>query len=339
MSSSEFLLRALIDFSAQQGIKIDALQDAADPGSGIPKDIQERVPLMAMNRIWDRISELSGDPLLGMHFGEFLGNQGDGHFLIAIMKNSGTLLKALRSLIRYHNLMTDIIKPSLSVINGKARLELGNQKGNGKISRHAIDAAMCLIVTVLRKITNNHITFEKVCLTHSTENLGNQYHDFFGIRPLFRTHENSLVFTETELDRSISLSQEEFGSQLLNYAGKLEREYYGNKKFNEKVLLLLENKILNRENFSLPAVAKEYHISVRHMQNKLKQEGVTFRELLETARKKIALHYIKDGETMFCDIAFLLGFSEQSSFNHAFKKWTGCTPRGFKNKKNESINI
>jgi AraC-like DNA-binding protein len=35
-----------------------------------------------------------------------------------------------------------------------------------------------------------------------------------------------------------------------------------------------------------------------------------------------------------CDIAFLLGFSEQSAFNHAFKKWTGKTPGEYRKRMN-----
>ncbi|MBC2713844.1 MAG: helix-turn-helix domain-containing protein [Desulfobacteraceae bacterium] len=47
-------------------------------------------------------------------------------------------------------------------------------------------------------------------------------------------------------------------------------------------------------------------------------------------RKETALAYLKDPEISICDIALLLGFSEQSAFNHAFKRWTGTTPGKYK---------
>ena len=48
--------------------------------------------------------------------------------------------------------------------------------------------------------------------------------------------------------------------------------------------------------------------------------------------KEIAVDYLKKSDVSFYDISFLLGFSEQSSFNHAFKRWTGLSPKEYKNK-------
>jgi AraC-like DNA-binding protein len=49
-------------------------------------------------------------------------------------------------------------------------------------------------------------------------------------------------------------------------------------------------------------------------------------------RKEIAVDYLKRPDVAIYDIAFLLGFSEQSAFNHAFKRWTGDSPREYRNR-------
>jgi AraC-like DNA-binding protein len=73
-------------------------------------------------------------------------------------------------------------------------------------------------------------------------------------------------------------------------------------------------------------IARELHLSERTLQRKLRDKGTSFRKILENVRKMVALQYIRDTSTSMTEIAFLLGFSEQSAFSRAFKKWTGKSP-------------
>jgi len=94
----------------------------------------------------------------------------------------------------------------------------------------------------------------------------------------------------------------------------------------------LIGKMLSRgEKPMLDAVARELAVSTRHLQNKLKEEGSTYRAILDQLRKEIALEYLSKPEVTIYDVAFLLGFSEQSAFNHAFKRWTGSIPTEYQN--------
>jgi len=72
-------------------------------------------------------------------------------------------------------------------------------------------------------------------------------------------------------------------------------------------------------------------MSVRTLQNHLKSEGVVFRELLENTRERLAKKYLRENYTVE-DITYLLGFSEPSVFRKAFKKWSGSTPREYREK-------
>ena len=66
------------------------------------------------------------------------------------------------------------------------------------------------------------------------------------------------------------------------------------------------------------------------VQIKLKEESTSFQEILDDVRKESAIHLLGKKDVLLIDIAFMLGYSEQSSFNHAFKKWTGKTPRQYR---------
>jgi AraC-like DNA-binding protein len=80
---------------------------------------------------------------------------------------------------------------------------------------------------------------------------------------------------------------------------------------------------------TLDAVADELLVSERQLQKQLKAEGITYQQLLDQVRREIAIDYLARPEVGMVDLAFLLGFAEQSAFNHAFKRWMGCSPRQY----------
>jgi AraC-like DNA-binding protein len=76
----------------------------------------------------------------------------------------------------------------------------------------------------------------------------------------------------------------------------------------------------------LEQVAKKLAIGPRTLQRRLKEYGIDFKKLVDDTRCRLALSYLKDRRNTLMEIAFLLGYSEVSAFNRAFKRWTGSTP-------------
>jgi AraC-like DNA-binding protein len=76
----------------------------------------------------------------------------------------------------------------------------------------------------------------------------------------------------------------------------------------------------------LSRVTKKTPMSPRTLQRRLKERDVIFKELVDDTRRRFALGYLKDRKHTLTQIAFLLGYSEVSAFNRAFKRWTGSTP-------------
>jgi AraC-like DNA-binding protein len=60
---------------------------------------------------------------------------------------------------------------------------------------------------------------------------------------------------------------------------------------------------------------------------RLAEERLTFSTVLESLRKDLARRYLQDQALSISKIAWLLGYQEQSAFNHAFKRWMGRTPK------------
>jgi AraC-like DNA-binding protein len=71
-------------------------------------------------------------------------------------------------------------------------------------------------------------------------------------------------------------------------------------------------------------------MSPRTLQRRLADEGMLFNDLLDELRLRAAKTYLAQRDIAGAEVAYLLGFAEQSSFNHAFKRWTGRTPTEFR---------
>ncbi|MGH8853481.1 MAG: helix-turn-helix transcriptional regulator, partial [Telluria sp.] len=83
---------------------------------------------------------------------------------------------------------------------------------------------------------------------------------------------------------------------------------------------------LARGQARLPAVAGRLGMSSRTLQRKLAGAGASFQQLLDGVRYDLARDYLRRRELSLVDIAFLLGYQEQSAFSHAFREWSGTNP-------------
>jgi AraC-like DNA-binding protein len=74
-------------------------------------------------------------------------------------------------------------------------------------------------------------------------------------------------------------------------------------------------------------VARNLGMSKRTLARRLSDEGLNFTEILQQLRRDLAVRYLDDRKLHVSKIAWLLGFPEVSAFTHAYKRWTGKTPR------------
>jgi AraC-like DNA-binding protein len=80
----------------------------------------------------------------------------------------------------------------------------------------------------------------------------------------------------------------------------------------------------------LSDIASSLGMSARTLQRRLADEGHSFQSLVDRARQDLAQQLLKETDYSLAEIAFLTGFSEQSGFTRAFKRWAGQTPRSYR---------
>jgi len=80
-------------------------------------------------------------------------------------------------------------------------------------------------------------------------------------------------------------------------------------------------------------MARRLHMSRRTLQRKLSETNTTYQKLVDDTRRDLALRYMEDPRNSITDVTFLLGFSGQSAFTRAFKRWTGMSPTTYREQK------
>ncbi|MCG8671401.1 MAG: AraC family transcriptional regulator [Pseudomonadales bacterium] len=101
------------------------------------------------------------------------------------------------------------------------------------------------------------------------------------------------------------------------------------------LLLTVENTIVNALSSGHPdadSVAQRLNMSRRTLHRRLKDNGLNFHEALRNVRIKLAQLYLADNQLSLNEVAFLLGYSEQSAFNRAFRSWFGQSPGQYRTK-------
>ena len=86
---------------------------------------------------------------------------------------------------------------------------------------------------------------------------------------------------------------------------------------------------LHRGDVTVDTVASAFAMSRKTLHRRLKEEGVTFLAIHDSLKHRMAIEYLTARKISVNQVAYLVGFSEPSSFNRAFRRWTSTTPRQF----------
>ena len=77
-------------------------------------------------------------------------------------------------------------------------------------------------------------------------------------------------------------------------------------------------------------VARTLGMGERTLQRRLSERGLTFNDVVDQVRERLARQNVARGDVTLTEVAFLLGYSESSAFIRAFRRWTGETPRAYR---------
>jgi len=192
------------------------------------------------------------------------------------------------------------------------------------------EALLCIYYLILEHLTQGRLNPIEVRFTHSGTTDKGVYRQVFQAPIRFGAKRDELIVAAESLNLPIDLANRELFELLESHAIRIANTLGKVNPWTDKVIGRISSMVVKGINPTLDSVSKQLALSRRSLQAKLNAEQTTFRNCLETVRKQVALDYLARPEFSVCDIGFLLGYSEQSAFNHAFKRWTGKSPIDFR---------
>ena len=325
-STSVDLLNILLMYALRLGIDEDTISSESSIDLAPWRLNDARIPIHTFHTVWSFILNRSGDPDFGLHFGEQSNTLLSGHLLYAMMMNCENVAQAIEKNFRYHNLITDIIRPVMKVRNSLARMtwEIGHPALSHE--RHFSESVLALFVSMLRYLTGGQIKLTEVRFAHTAPGKIAEHERIFQAPMRFGQKSSEILLSKSCLNHPVLLSNPRIMEGLEKLVQQALQRAYAVDSWKEKVAQRLFKALLRETQSDIEAVAGHLAITPRNLQLKLQKEGTSFRKLRDEVRKEIAVGYLKEDNDSICEIALLLGFADQSAFQHAFKRWTGKTP-------------
>ncbi len=173
---------------------------------------------------------------------------------------------------------------------------------------------------------HSHPPFE-VRFKHSPTTYLNVYEKVFRCPVKFNQDENALIVLTELLSTKISSSNLYLQTILSSHADYLLKDLKSCQSISENVKKLIFMN-LSSGKVDVDSIAGQMKMHPKTLYRKLKLEETSFQSILELTRKKLSITYLQQGVSA-TEITFLLGFSEPSGFQHAFKRWYGKSPKNY----------
>jgi AraC-like DNA-binding protein len=275
-----------------------------------------------------RIAVETGDPAVGLRAGESV-QLGDFATLEYAARSCATLGEAIRCYARYIGLIHEAAEISLT------------EEGNDVVWRHRVtdgvpqppaanDFVMAASVAFAKMHGEVYEPAIEVHLAHARPTDPAAYERIFRTRVRFGMPHNAFILTRKHLEAPMRRAHARLHTEYERHAGELmarvrvESDVTGDVR---RVLLA----DLRTGVCSMASTARKLSMSVATLRRRLEEEGETYATIVDAIRYDLARRYLVDRRLATSEVAFLLGFSNASSFSKAFRRWAdGVTPTEYR---------
>jgi len=192
------------------------------------------------------------------------------------------------------------------------------------------EATFSATVVVLQAMTETEISPASVSFTHDPPADLTSHHQAFQCPVIFNAAENCISYKTSDLDTRTGKADASINAFLVE---RVEEETRGIEVQPSKIASDVEKLILDALPSGIPSinqVGASVGMSSRTLTRRLSEAGITFRDLIKKTQEGISKDLLLNTSRSMSEIAFQTGFSEQSAFNRAFKRWTGQSPVEFR---------
>ena len=323
--------RTAVETAREGGADLPRLGVACglDLGQPLPED----VPVTAYLRLLDAAAEQLNDPVFGLKVGQRMRLSTFASYGL-VLCTCATFRLAAEQTRRFESLAHDLGRSEIVEAGGVAHYRWHSPWLQQPGGRHLAESVMAGIHTFANWLAGEALPVIDAAFTHAAPAGVDLacYQAALGGPVRFGAEVTEARFPAAVLDAPLPNADTSLFPTVARTAEQrlAERERQAREPALVGQVRECIRAQLMHDAARLPAVADALGLSVRSLQRQLAAAGFSFSALLDDTRRELAQAYLRDRALSLTEIAFLLGFGEQSNFNHAFRAWFGTTPAAWR---------
>ncbi|MEM6369748.1 MAG: AraC family transcriptional regulator ligand-binding domain-containing protein [Myxococcota bacterium] len=311
------VVAGLLRFAERAQVPASEVLSSAQLQEAEVKDPEAKVPVSKVLRAWNTIAEIRSTIPIGL---ECSAQTAAGPVTYkALFDPTGR--HALNTLLRFQSLISTHLHLSSWVSNGVCVVDIEHLE-TVETTRHPVEFAVGLLGRVICGPYRSGIL--NVSFKHGPVVSPIAYRPHFDAAVRFEASRTQLWIEEAMLDRLRPEADPTFARFLESRLEALLPKD-GDSLANDDIEFAIQ-RVSQRGQFNVQAVAKELGMGVRTLQRRARAEARDIGSLLTQARRDQALRLVETHDLTLQHVAEALGYADERSFRRAFMRWTGTSP-------------
>ncbi len=319
-------LRGLLDYVRERGADLAPVLAAMGLSEDELRDPDRLIPHARQDDIFAAAERVTGDPNIGLHAGE---STHVVHFGIvgqlALTCATGGDLLALQ--VRYQSLIGNGVRSALGLTPEMAVLEVDVLRD--AVSRHSLEYTLAAQITLARLLAGPQFAAMRFEFQHAEPTASQEQRRVFASDVWYGRPQIRVCFPLSVMSLPLVGGDNALRPALEGEARRRLEALRVRVEHTDSEIARYQRYITERLSGGAPSVeqtAEAMGTSVRTLQRRLSTHGLSYRDLIEDVRREAAKTLMQDRSLSLLDVALLLGFSDQTAFNRAFRRWFQTTP-------------
>ena len=293
---------------------------------------RHRVSAVGQVKFLEYAAEAMDDTAFGLHLAEQTNPREVGllFYVVSAAKNFG---EAWALFARYCRIVNESVRLKISRQPEGVFVEISFVGIPRHRARQITEFQIAAVLRVFREITGRRVRPTRVALAHVRKADLREFERSYGCRVEFGAPSDQLEFSNETFGLPLITEDLNLLETLRPFCDEAARARH---TAVGSICAAVENEVqrlLPQGRVSAETVAKVLALSVRTLSRRLSGECTTFAAVVDELRRSLALEYLKEPGFTLSQIAWLLGYESPTSFNHAFKRWTGRSPSAARKEK------
>lgn len=326
LTASTLYIEYILDYALSQGCDLTAALIELGVTDEQLNDSAARIPLSIENELLRRGIAGTGDQAFGLHMGEKIRPRFMGSLGYASM-SSARLRDAITMMLPYQRVTTEFGSTAACQVGDRYVISWQDAPETAGLAnaRHRVENYFAACITFGRWITGSQENPAEICFAHPAPADVAEYQRIFGCPVAFAGGENSISLPARVLDLPLRDADAEVNRVM---SGRVARElssYAARGSLLDQVRHAIREDLLVQAP-SIEGVAERLALKPWTLRRRLKLDNLDFTSVLDEVRRELAADWLRNSQRTVSDIAASLGYSEQSAFNRAFKRWFNAAP-------------